>query len=261
VIDIFLHGNLGEEVGEKWTLDVSTPNEALRAIDANTEKLYKYFFEKERDGLKYYVFVDKDNISKGELALDISSRKEMHVIPSIEGEGKFKEIFKNDMFLWGAGFAAGGMALNYMSGWDFFSEGGYGGGNVWLTDTSWGEAIRGLGGIFMEIGVALMVQGVIEVIQGDPDHPDVADDPTSDSTASFIFENPGNNVIQGAVVPLGYGRLRIGSHVISSSLLNSRFVEFDDVDIEMADENTDTAQHVDLIKQSLDLEELIPEEI
>lgn len=45
-------------------------------------------------------------------------------------------------------------------------------------------------------------------------------------TRSYLFSGPENTAAQGIPVPLGYGRLRVGSVVISASLRNRQSWEF-----------------------------------
>ena len=96
-----------------------------------------------------------------------------------------------------------------------------------------GSILTFVGDLTFEIGAALLIQGVIGAFQDEPDEPENPDQPeTLKSTTSFVFSNPSNNVTQGARVPIGYGRLRVGSHVISSSVLNSRLVNFNQIQAE-----------------------------
>jgi len=46
-------------------------------------------------------------------------------------------------------------------------------------------------------------------------------------TKSYLFSGPVNTAAQGVPIPLGYGRLRVGSTVISASLRNQQLYEFD----------------------------------
>jgi predicted phage tail protein len=46
------------------------------------------------------------------------------------------------------------------------------------------------------------------------------DDPQAVNTTSFIFSSPENVAQQGQVVPVGYGRIKVGSKVISVGLTN-----------------------------------------
>jgi len=46
------------------------------------------------------------------------------------------------------------------------------------------------------------------------------DDPDTASTSSYIFAQAENNTRQGVPVPVGYGRFKVGSTVISVNLLS-----------------------------------------
>ena len=45
-------------------------------------------------------------------------------------------------------------------------------------------------------------------------------------TKSYLFSGPVNTAAQGVPIPIGYGRLRVGSTVISASLRNQQLYEF-----------------------------------
>ena len=46
-------------------------------------------------------------------------------------------------------------------------------------------------------------------------------------TKSYLFSGPVNTAAQGIPIPIGYGRLRVGSSVISASLRHQQLYEFD----------------------------------
>jgi hypothetical protein len=46
------------------------------------------------------------------------------------------------------------------------------------------------------------------------------DDPESLNTSSFVFGQAENVTKQGVVVPVGYGRMQVGSRVISVNMFN-----------------------------------------
>ena len=119
MIKVFVYGNLGKLVGSEWDLDISTPAEAFRAIEANTGKLYKYLSEKESEGLKYSIFVDKVGLgSREEMGIDMEGKKELHIIPEIEGAGSFTgsggDMSEGDYYRLGAGLFVGGGAFKWM---------------------------------------------------------------------------------------------------------------------------------------------------
>jgi predicted phage tail protein len=220
MIKVFLHGSLGKQFGRKWELDAQTPSQVFKAIDANKEGLVKYLLKKEKEGVIYRIFFDKKPIKGQELDIDISSKKEMHVFPIIKGSDTKEAQEKRKI---GAITLGGGWVLSKTGGW-LEGFGGFWGG--------FGSLISFTGDIAFEIGAALLIQGIIGSFMDEPENPDPGNEKQLRSSTSFVFQNPANNVLQGARVPIGYGRLRVGSHVISSSVLNSRLVTFNPIVVE-----------------------------
>ena len=225
---IFLHGQLGKAFGRRWNLNVRSPKEALKAIEANREDFRPFLIKKHKEGVRYKVFIDKTPLnSKEEMGLELNDKKEIHFLPLIKGRG----------YSYGDSFNA-----NPSQG-DYFRDGAitYGisaligmGGEYVSEEWGWelvGDFAMGLSDIGKELGMSMIMQGAIMGLM--PDMPDPPSDesvgPTQKSTSSFIFSRPLNNITQGAPVPIGYGRLRVGSHVISSSLLNTQLVALNSV--------------------------------
>jgi len=251
MVKVFLHGALGEEMGEEWDLDIHTPREAIRAIDANNNKLLSYFLEKDKEGVKYCVFVDRDNVNLEQLDMQIGHREELHVIPSLEGAAhlaEFEEAKKTfvgkfwdqEISRIGTYTLLGGIALSWLGGLDLFQDMSFFG----MESYAMGDFFQDVGGFAIEVGTAMVLQGMIGALTKEPDHPEEADKPEQATSTSFIFQNPGNNITQGGVVPLGYGRLRIGSYLISSAIFNSRRARIEDADLYDTNANVDTFQHV-----------------
>lgn len=220
---VFLHGKVGKRYGKKWDLNVKSPSEALRAIDANSQGFFKYLASKECENLKWKIFVDKKGIKNPEeLSFEREKSKEIHFFPKVRGKDR-----NGDMMAWGGAGIVGGWGLNALADWA---------GDGWLGNTlSW------LGDVAIEIGTALLLQGAIGGLMDDPEPPPTEPQgPSMKNTTSFIFSRPLNNTTQGAAVPIGYGRLRIGSHVISSAILNCRSNAFDSLIGESVDEDGNT---------------------
>lgn len=230
---VFLHGKLGKKFGKKWDLNIETPAEALRAIDANTNGFFKYIAAKENENVKYRIFIDKKSIrSHEELQLRIKDKKELHFFPRVRGRDA-----SGDMMAYGGG----GMIV----GWGMGALGSA------IGDNWFGNAVSWLGNVVFEIGASLLIQGVIGSLMDDPDPPPTEPDgPAMKNTASYLFARPLNNTIQGASVPLGYGRLRVGSHIISSSIMNSRLNAFDNIVGDTIDEDGNTVGAVSINQYS-----------
>lgn len=78
--------------------------------------------------------------------------------------------------------------------------------------TAAGSAMMSVG--FMGAGMA--IGGVATLLAGNPKTPGPTEKP--ENKPSFIFNGAVNTTAQGHPVPIGYGRLRVGSAVISAGM-------------------------------------------
>ena len=59
LVSIKLHGVLADQIGRDiWKLSVSSVGEALRAIDAQSKKLFGSFIQNDKDNIKYRVLIN-----------------------------------------------------------------------------------------------------------------------------------------------------------------------------------------------------------
>ena len=150
----------------------------------------------------------------------------MHIFPTAKGAGWLDEG-NNRKNLRIFGYSTTAMTFGY------------------LLSGSASKFWAGVGEILFEVGVAGMIEGAVGLLTDDPDPPQVPDLPERDKgSTSYIYSRAGNNVLQGSVVPVGYGRLKVGSKVISSSVLNARRLNFNDIEVESSDEDTDSVMIV-----------------
>tara|TARA_Y100000592_G_C5482423_1_gene326512 strand:+ start:20128 stop:20880 length:753 start_codon:yes stop_codon:yes gene_type:complete len=154
---IFLHGKLGELYGEKWQLDVKTPAEAAKAINANKPGFLDYLSKKYQEGLEYKLKIGNSYVNEDDIEFKYPEQS-YHIIP----------------------VARGGAFL----------------ANPWF----W---------------ALLFVSAAVTYVMYSKSKPPRPEDPTQKS--SFLFQGASNTVAQGNFIPIGYGRLRIGSQVIHSS--------------------------------------------
>lgn len=222
-MQVIFHGLLAREFQSSYKVEVDSVYEAVRAIEANTGRFYKFLADKKNKNLFFQIFIEKNPVaSLGELDLSIKHKKRIHFFPVVRGN-----MTNEEMALYGAA----GMAV----GWGLDQLGGMVGG--WF-----GAALSFVGNILFEVGASLLLQGAINSLMPDVEDPPTIEDEAAvmKSTQSFTFQQPINNIQQGAPVPVGYGRLRVGSNVISSHLLNSRVAAFNDIGATMEDENGNT---------------------
>ncbi len=195
---ITLHGILGEAVGKQnWKLQVSSVGEAVRAIEIlSKRKLFKFLNEKDREGIGYKVLinsreVDSSNISKNDLESINSSElnmffndlKSIDIIPVIQGAGKAGSI----------GAIIVGVIL-IIVGIIFFAA---------------------TGGTVLMAGIGLVAGGVINLLSKPPKSDDFRE--IGGKKTSYLFSGPQNITREGGPVPVGYGRLIVGSQVLSAS--------------------------------------------
>jgi predicted phage tail protein len=178
-----LHGLLSFEFGESMRIFLRRPKDVFTAIDANKKNFYKRIIELAQIGCHYSIVVDGVDIKDlKELELK-KQHKVIDLVPVIIGTGG------------GGGFLGGVLAVVGIVTF-FFNPG---------------------------IGVALLGMGVSMMLAPKPpsnagtEPPKAAIGTASAINQSFYFSNIANLAQQGAPVPLGYGRLKIGSSVIQES--------------------------------------------
>lgn len=69
------------------------------------------------------------------------------------------------------------------------------------------------------LGVSMVLGGVAQLLTPQVSSGNSTDFEAVDERASFLFNGPVNASAQGAPVPLVYGRMRVGTHVVSTGLV------------------------------------------
>jgi predicted phage tail protein len=211
---IYLHGELGRAIGEKWDLEVDSVAEAISAIEANTGKLINFIQEKIQDKIGYNIVVDEEEISEEEI-VSKSPKKEIHITPAVEGsKGAAMKIIAGMVliaapYLAAAMAGAGGAATVGILG---STAAGAGAMSVY-------GSLSIVGNLAVSVGLSLVMGGITELMTKPPSMNE------SKQTQSFLFGGNVNNQVQGQAVPIGYGRLRVGSQVIGVSQRNSLLSE------------------------------------
>jgi predicted phage tail protein len=185
-----LHGKLGEAVGrDEWKLEVSSVKEAFHAINSQSEDaVRKFFVKKENLYSRYEVLINKESTTPSndrfynELTLDRKDIQSIDIVPVLEGAS----LGWIGVFMGGAGF---------------------------LNANSQQSALASM---------ALLFYGISSLLSDPPEMPEQKQiaNPSTDPTAlanSYLFNGPVNVINEGGPVPLGYGRLMVGSQVIMSS--------------------------------------------
>lgn len=156
---INLHGKIGKEFGKRWTLEVDSIAEALRAIDANTGRFFKYLTENQQEYKTFSFILNgcSQQIEREEELLTPLPKKcdEIDIVPNAEGA---LEVF------------------------------------------------------LISLVVSLATGFIMRALFKPPKKEE------EKQTKSFLFSGAENVAQQGLPVPLGYGRLLVGSVIVSATM-------------------------------------------
>jgi predicted phage tail protein len=218
---IVLRGELGKKFGRVHVYELNTPAEAIRALSANYEGFHKELSEAGERGIGYMVHVGKDPMqSLDEIGNPTGRLEEISITPVLQGAGGgVGKIFA------GIGLIAAAILLG-PAGAGFLGLGaGFTGAGMAVVSSAVGY-----------IGTSLILGGTAQLLS-----PSISDTPGSfgttspsrarardsftpenneiaDNRASYIFNGAVNLTAQGNPVPILYGRMRVGSVVISAGL-------------------------------------------
>lgn len=193
---IRLYGVLGARFGRVHRLVVNSAAEAVRALSVQLPGFEEFFYSARDRGLVFAVFHGRRNISQDELGHP-PGRAEIRIAPIIEGNkrsGGLQTVI-GIAIIAVASYFSGGLAAGGASGL-------FGGSAVW-----------GAVGAF---GISMALSGVAQMMSKTATGLDAKDG--ADNQASYSFGGPVNTQAQGNPVPLGYGRMIVGSAVLSAGI-------------------------------------------
>ncbi len=202
-----VYGALRKRLGQcRFEFDVNTPAQAIKALCVNFPGLDKWLIDSEQDGVGYRVAVSKEKITEQDvspLLMPFSDREVFSITPVVAGAGR------------GTGQILAGVAL-ITAAIVFAPAGagflGLGAGATAGTFTLGAAASSAIG----SIGLSLTLSGIATSISPQPGLDSTLDE--SVQLESFTFSNVVNTQRQGMPVPIAYGRLFVGSAVLSSGL-------------------------------------------
>lgn len=201
--DIFLHGELGRLFINKITLDVNSIGEVISALKANFSSFSTYLVDYKPG---FHVRVGSYTRTVDNLTDPISSKDTIHIIPVIAGSGKVGTIIAGVVLIWATGgLASLGMGAGLTGTGGALAAGG----------TTFGIANATVVSALGQIGVGLVLTGISALLFSPPKQ----QTPNQvENTPNRYFNGAVNTVSQGNPVSIGYGRLIIGSAVISAGI-------------------------------------------
>lgn len=182
---IYLHGFLKDQFGESFRMDVQTPREAVMALSAQLPG-----FEKTIRAGRWHILrgalANEDDVSEDSVDVALGNQDEVHIMPAIEGAGSNMGVF------------------TIIVGLVLFVAGFFTGGSTW-------------GPMMMMMGAGMAVGGIVQMTMKVPGADTTAGE-SKDNKASYLFNGGTNQSTQGVAVPRGYGRVMVGSIVVSAGL-------------------------------------------
>ncbi len=183
---IVLLGELGRKFGRKHMLDVKSPAEAVRALCANFKDFAGFVSSSHERNVAYRVINVREDV--GEDELHNPAGRIITIAPVIAGAGGLWKVLLGGALIAAAMFVPG---LNTV---------------VLFGSTT-------LATVAFSVGVSLALGGVAEMLAPQPKSKNPEDQKTS-----YVFNGPVNTTAQANPVPIGYGRMIVGSAVISAGI-------------------------------------------
>jgi predicted phage tail protein len=207
--NVYLHGELRNLFGECFKLNISSPKEVFSAINANKKTFANTVKKLAIKGVLYRIVID-DEVLSNPKELDVQKApKEMHIVPVVWGAGGNSG---------GILMLAAGIALVAITAGAAAPALAAGLGLTTTTVSAAGVAtttLSTLGSVVASVGASLAIQGVMTLLFPQP-KPDFNQEVAAGGK-SYLFGNKPSNVSQGQAVPVGYGRLLVGSSQISAA--------------------------------------------
>lgn len=201
LIKLNLHGDLGDKLGKNWEFAVKSVREALSALNCITDNaLNNYFIKNKKLDSHYRVLINgkdfrspenvinKNNIeilSQTNLVYNINNLETIDIVPFIEN---------TDSKILGIVAMVVGVVLIVVG---------------LLTSWAGGEGL-------VVAGLGLFMAGVAALLVRLPEFENFRNIDKF-GNQSYLFSGPTNIIGEGGPVPVGYGRMIVGSQVISSA--------------------------------------------
>lgn len=233
---VMLGGELGEKYGtEHEYYNLQSPADAIKLLCINYPALQKDLIEAHHNGIGYKVIQGGVAMGYDELQLPFGS-KPLLVVPVISGSGGTTGQILLGVGLIGVSFLLPGAGLFGTQG--LITGGIFGSGLAASAGVA--GTLTAIGTGLSVVGVGLILKGAADLISPQPQVPTLRGNRLDGTNVrgtgpqgvtrgasgeqSYAFRGPSNTVGTGATIPVIYGRVITGGHLLS-------------MDIEISDES------------------------
>jgi predicted phage tail protein len=207
-----VYGALRKRLGQcRFEFDVATPAQAIKALCVNFPGLDKWLIDSEQDGVGYRVAISKEKATEENFApllMPFSDYEVFSITPVVAGAGRGAgQILLGAALITVAILAPGAGLVGASFGVT---------GAAAASGAAAGTVLAGsLAAAAGNLGIALVLSGIATSISPQPQPTSIEE---SVQLESFTFSNVVNTSRQGMALPIAYGRLFVGSAVLSSGL-------------------------------------------
>lgn len=195
---IELLGALGKKFGREHEFEVGSAQEAFVALCSQIDGFREYFETGEGSSGHYKILVNGNELSNPREELGMMSQGSIQIVPVVDGAG-------------------GDIGSAILGGILVVSALGFGPlGGLFVGEFA---ALSSIAAVTAGVGAVLVAKGVAGMSFKPPETPAVKE---SQTERSYLFNGAVNTVQQGQPIPIGYGRLRVGSQVVSVSVSNAQ---------------------------------------
>lgn len=211
---VTLYGELAQNYGRSWSLDVNSPSEAMQALAANNPGFRQFVCASHERGVGYKVMVGKTYLEKQDEIYDPTGKQGIKIVPVVLGAKKG-----------GLGKVILGIGLMVAAPWLAGAIGGAAGavgttgavlhGSATAVSATTGAALgtigTTIGGMAAQMGTALLYGGIAQLLAPTPE-------PPPEEKENYSFNGAVNTTRQGVAIPICYGQVMVGGAVISAGM-------------------------------------------
>jgi predicted phage tail protein len=217
---VTLYGELAAKYGKDWSLDISSPAEAIRALCANNPGFKGFMASSAERGVGYKVLVGTKELDNVLVELsNPTGRQDIKIVPVIGGaKSGVTTVIIGAIMIYAAVMTAGASTIALASA-NATAAGATTAaaqlGAVSLgTQFSIGMAsLSGMSLMAVKFGAMLVLGGLSSMLSSTPEPPIEAK-----KAQNYSFNGATNTTRQGVAIPILYGQLMIGGAVISAGV-------------------------------------------
>jgi predicted phage tail protein len=197
--NVYLYGILGKIFGKHLKIYVASGNCAINAIECNRPGFLKKIYSLAKKEYHYLIMIDGELVENKNSFLEKRKITQINIIPCIAGNG-----FVGGMVAGALGLAAGSIGSVIVS-----------------------TLVSSLVSVALSVGMSMIMKNINK--QSEPPQQAAAAErisvggmasAVSSAGKSYIFSNPNNHASQGSAIPIGFGKMRVASSLIFSSVKN-----------------------------------------